>query len=142
MNNSKQKSTRYSSSLIQLRPRDLKQSDKDNSTKDYDIVNKEWRMEKLPRRPGRRHIWNKVSRKIRQIQVEIQKKHAPRDQRLEKMLQRALWLKRCILNPDMFKSFDRWDDDSINTVKEQESVVSTLLSDPILAADSWSCQVI
>ena len=141
MNNSKQKSASYIPSLKQLCPRDVKQSDNDSFTMDYAIVNTEWKMVKLPRRPGRRRLRNKISRKIRQIQVELRKKMFPKDKRLQKMLGRALWLKRCAMNPEMFKTFDI-NEESVSTAEEQESIVSMLLSDPILVSDSWSCTAV
>ena len=61
----------------------------------------------------------------------------PKDKRLRRMLRRALWLKRCVMNPELFKTFDMNNEESVLTMEEQESIVSMLLSDPVLASDSW-----
>ena len=107
------------------RPRDVKHMDKEKVTDYSSVLNSSVKRSKLPRRPGRRRLRNKLRRKIRKLRVELRKCAFQKDDRLERMLERAHWLQRVTRNPNI--AF--YEDDEFGSDTDDESAVSRILSD-------------
>ena len=121
-------STRKKSTVakkISSRPRDVKHMDKEKVTDYSSVLNSSVKRSKLPRRSGRRRLRNKLRRKIRKLRVELRKCVFQKDDRLERMLERARWLQRVTRNPNI--AF--YEDDEFGSDTDDESVVSRMLSD-------------
>ena len=74
------------------RPWDVKHMDKEKVTDYSSVLNSSVKQSKLPRRPGRRRLRNKLQRKIQKLRFELRKCVFQKDDRCERMLERARWL--------------------------------------------------